>query len=358
MSTTEDLIRAVNPVITSEVPRGDSPQARRLLATLPVTRPSPARRRPARRVRLALGGAALAAVTAAAIVTAVIVAPGPAHPAPPAAARVPPARVPASVTGSLRDLVLAADRQPAPQVPQPGQFQYTDSVSLQQDDTIPGSTPPYTVDYSQHRQIWIGTDGSGRLAETNTDPVFPAPADRAHWAADGSPSLAVQPEDDHFGKGGLSDGPGVNLATLTTDPARLAQLISGRRIEGGPPGPAEDFVQVGDLFRETDAPPALRAALFQVAAAIPGVQVVRGARDHDGRPGIALVRDTRVTRGPGKGSTDVAELIFDPDTSVLLGEQYGTRSPSGAVTLSSWTVYLKSFVTDSVTSVTPASDGG
>jgi hypothetical protein len=347
MSTTEDLIRAVNPVTTSEVPRGDSPQARRLLATLPARRPAPARRR---RPRVARGGAALAAAATAAIVAAVAVAPGPGHPGHPAAARVP-----APVTGSLRDLVLAADRQPAPSVPQPGQFQYTDSVSLQEDDTIPGSTPPYTVDYSQHRQIWIGTDGSGRIAETNTDPVFPTPADRAHWVAGGSPSLAIQPDDSRFGKGGLSDGPGASLATLTTDPARLARLLSGRQIEGGPPGPAEDFVQVGDLFRETDAPPALRAALFQVAARIPGVRVVRGVTDHDGRPGIALVRDTPVTRGPDKGSEALSELIFDPATSVMLGEEYGTISPSGAVTLSSWTVYLKSFVTDSVTSVTPVS---
>src|SRR5215472_15390562 len=137
MSITEELVRAANPVRTSEVPPGDSPAARRLLATLPAPAPAHARRRgdrPARRARLALGGAALAAATAA-IVTAVTIASGPAHPGQAGPAPRPGSHVPASVTGSLRELMLAAFRQPAVAALQPGQFQYTDSVSLNEVDT-------------------------------------------------------------------------------------------------------------------------------------------------------------------------------------------------------------------------------
>ena len=83
------------------------------------------------------------------------------------------------------------------------------------------------------------------------------------------------------------DGP-VDLSKLPTDPAQLAAMISSRKIEGGPPGPAEDFVQVGDLLRESDASPALRAALFKVAAGIPGVKLLGTVTDSDGRSGIAI----------------------------------------------------------------------
>ena len=97
----------------------------------------------------------------------------------------------------------------------------------------------------------------------------------------------ARPSDEHFGPGGLSDGP-VDLSKLPTDPAQLAAMISSRKIEGGPPGPAEDFVQVGDLLRESDASPALRAALFKVAAGIPGVKLLGTVTDSDGRSGIAI----------------------------------------------------------------------
>jgi hypothetical protein len=81
----------------------------------------------------------------------------------------------------------------------------------------------------------------------------------------------------------------VSLVKLPTNPAKLAELISSRKIEGGPGGPAEDFVKVGDLLRETDAPPALRSALFQVAAHIPGVKALGTVSDHAGRSGVGVV---------------------------------------------------------------------
>jgi hypothetical protein len=108
----------------------------------------------------------------------------------------------------------------------------------------------------------------------------------------------------------LSIGP-TNLQALPTDPAALRALLDARKIEGGPPGPAEDFVQIGDRSRETDASPALRAAIYKVAAAIPGVEVLGPARDRAGRLGIGLAYKT-------SGARD--ELIFDPRTSALLGE--------------------------------------
>src|SRR5262249_8527275 len=153
-----------------------------------------------------------------------------------------------------------------------------------------------------------------------------------------------------------SDGP-VDLSKLPTDPAQLAAMISSRKIEGGPPGPAEDFVQVGDLLRESDASPELRAALFKVAAGIPGVKLLGTVTGTDGRSGTAIAfphsassepspmpsavpasgsadspspsaspspsPSDSASPGPGDGSqgTVLNELIFDPATSGLLAEQ-------------------------------------
>jgi hypothetical protein len=64
-------------------------------------------------------------------------------------------------------------------------------------------------------------------------------------------------------------------------------MLSAGKIEGGPPGPAENFTQIGDLLRETDASPALRSALYQVAETIPGV-ISEGARFVKGVPKAPL----------------------------------------------------------------------
>jgi hypothetical protein len=340
----EDLIRAANPVATTEAPSGTSPLARAILAELPSRRPARARR-PV--IRLTVAGLAVAGLAAGAV--AVALPSAPARPAP--SAGHPASPLPAGVRG----LVLAAARQPAPPVLAPGQFKYTETVSLNEADTLNDHGHTFAVDYSQHEQQWVGWNGSGRQVETSTDPTFPTPRDHAEWVADGSPSLTIPPSDQAFAAGQFSDGPGkTDLATLTTDPAALARLISSREIEGGPAGPGEDFTQVGDLLRASAAPPALRAALFQVAVRIPGVTVVADARNHAGRPGTGLVFRSPVTSGPDRGQVDQREMIFDPATSDLIGEQAAFVNPAThATTDLTWTDYLKSFVVSSTTSVTP-----
>jgi hypothetical protein len=202
----------------------------------------------------------------------------------------------------------------------------------------------------QQRQFWLGADGSGRILETVGTPTFVTPADQAAWVAHGSPAISTAPSDTTFGPHALSDGPG-DLSTLPTDPAQLGALLSARKIEGGPPGPAEDFVQIGDLLRETDASPALRSSLYQVAEKIAGVTLLGTVTDHDGRSGIGI----------GRVNADGEEFvyIFDPHTSALLGEEdIATRPDAGyqgatAGTVLDWAVYLSSGIVDSL-SDTPA----
>jgi hypothetical protein len=234
---------------------------------------------------------------------------------------------------------------------------YTSSEEAYTSDTYDGPGKGYSVSAPEQRQIWIGADGSGRIVETFGTPVFLSAQDHADWVADGSPALSIPSSDTAFGPGGLSDGP-TNLSALPTDPKALATMISARRIEGGPPGPGEDFTQVGDLLRETDAPPALRAALFEVAEGIPGVQQLGTVTDHSGRSGVGVAFTSGGVRH---------ELIFNATDSSLLGEQDvtvgpGSNEPVG--TLDDWAVYLQSAVVDSdgvppgsVPAATPSSNG-
>jgi len=117
----------------------------------------------------------------------------------------------------------------------------------------------------------------------------------------------------------------VVLATLlldrSTDPRKL--LVQMRLADGGPRSAGEDFVHVGDFLRETDARPALRAALYRAAALIPGVRLLGTVRDHLGRSGLGVAYRNH-------------ELIFNPQTAALMAEQ--TIGDSG------WTVYLASHV--------------
>jgi hypothetical protein len=227
--------------------------------------------------------------------------------------------------------------------PTPGQFLYTDSVGTTSVTSVYDAHHFFNADYQIHRQIWIGSDGSGRLKESASHVTFPTTKDYDTWVASGKPNIVGGQSDEMFGRGGLSTGP-VNLWTLTTDPTKLAAEISSRQIESGPAGPAEDFVQVGDLLRETDAPPALRAALFEVASQIPGVVLVGSVSTPTGQHGTALA----FVKGTSGDWQERDELVFDPTTSALVAtEDLSFNTATGASKLITWTSYLTSVVVDS-----------
>lgn len=274
-----------------------------------------------RRWSLAL---ATAAVVSVAAVTASIVFPsGETGGASPAAAAV------------LRHAAQAAASQPATAPPGPGQFVYTKSEG-EYENTAVLDQQAINFFQTQTREIWIGPDGSGRIRESDGAPRFATHADEAAWIAAGKPDLTGDRSgtNDTFGPGGLSY---LDLSKLPTDPAALKPLIEDRTIEGGPPGDAETFTIIGDLLRETYASPALRSALYTVASELPGVELIGATRDHLGRSGTAVAYVSHGFRH---------ELIFEPQTSVLLGEQTVAEN-TGA--LQEWTSYLSSGVVDSTT---------
>ena len=248
-----------------------------------------------------------------------------------------------AAAAALHRFARIAARQPAGPAPQVGQFVYTKSRSLNMGTWVMGNDGSLTFSrlVPVTRQIWIGVDGSGRLLETTGTGSFPTPADEAAWEAAGSPDLHEgETSDDTFlpGPQGLSF---LDLSGLPTDPDALRTAIESRAVEGGPPGDAETFTIVGDLLRETYGSPALRAALYEVAASLPGVELIGSTTDPAGRPGIAVAFENGSARN---------ELIFDPRTAALLGERtVMTNEDDGipAGTIVSSAVYLSTGIVDS-----------
>jgi hypothetical protein len=329
----ETLIRQVNPAPHDSINGPESFEAQIIFDRLRIAPSSPRRHRP-----LVLGGLTLSALGVAVVVALLVSSFVPGSPTRPTSA----------AAATLAHLADVAAAQPPTDAPGPGQYQYTESEATYQDCVE--DQPSYCYNMPQQRQLWLGADGSGRILETVGTPSFATAADHAAWVAHGSPGISSAPSDTTFGPHTLSDGPG-GLSTLPTDPTRLGAMLSARKIEGGPPGPAEDFTQIGDLLRETDASPALRSALYQVAETIPGVTLLGTVTDHDGRSGIGL--------GRVNSDGEEFEYIFDPSTSALLGEEDIATQPNagyqGAATgtLLDWAVYLSSGIVDSLSN-TPA----
>jgi hypothetical protein len=325
----ETLIREANPVRSELVPGPRSDEAR---ATLLLIVASPTlRHKNSLRLRgvtlLTLGLAAAVALLVALLI------PGSPIPASPAAA------------ATLRHLAAIAVDQPAANPPGIGQYEYTQSEEAYSNCNLDGPRS-YCYFLPESRQIWIGWDGSGRVLETFGSPSFLSPTDRSNWENVGSPTLAIPPSDTTFGPNTLSVGP-AGLSLLSTDPRTLAAQLLAGKLEGVPQGAGEEFIQIGDLLRETDASPALRSAAFQVAATIPGVVLLGQVSDHAGRIGIGLASTFKGVRN---------ELIFDPSTTALIGEQgfaEGTAGPDGLVplgTVMNWSVYLSAGVVSSLSS--------
>lgn len=124
-----------------------------------------------------------------------------------------------------------------------------------------------------------------------------------------------------------------------------------RPAPGEKPG-AKIFGAIGFLLGESVGPSALRPALYEVAAELPGVQLSGRVVDPVGREGVGVAYTDRQ-------HGQRLELIFDPATTTLLGERWIVTSPkrSGiavpAGTVFGYTAYLESKVADSATSGTP-----
>jgi hypothetical protein len=214
--------------------------------------------------------------------------------------------------------------------------------------TCPAAPPDdweFSVLVPHTREIWVAPDGSGRLLVKRGEPRFLGPQDKAEWEAVGRPQLdRPRTSDETFGPDGLSY---TDFSEYSLDPDELYDQIRSKAEGYGPSTDAEMLVLVGDLLRETVAPPELRAALFRVAARIPGVELVGESTDPAGRKGVAVARTS-----DDAGFLERNELIFDPHTSELLAERQFLLERVDWIdaepgTLIGYAVYLESGIVDS-----------
>jgi hypothetical protein len=240
----------------------------------------------------------------------------------------------------LQRLARVASTQPWA-VPGPGQYLYTTSHSLTEADTALTGGVYCRLVFEQYRQNWIAANGEGLFRETDGPAHFRSRREAAACKK-AAPTQPAGVSETWAAPGCLSINP-IPLGRLPRDPAKLrARLLTGK-VEGGPPGASEAFAQVGDLLRETDAPPALRAALYRAAAGLPGVKSLGTVTDKLGRRGVGLAFDSHGIRH---------ELIFSARTSALLAEQdVPVSSAHGAVL--EWSAYSVGQIVDQLPASPP-----
>jgi len=144
---------------------------------------------------------------------------------------------------------------------------------------------------SQIREIWQGHYRNGVVRQN-----FP----------DGLHSEPISP--DHAGTWVTWD----ELWQLPTEPDELYSWVFDTSGTAGPDKDTEMWTVVWDLLRESPAPPALRQALYDVAARIPDVSITGEVTDALGRAG------TRIERANPWG-TDA--YVIDPVNGVILESQ-------------------------------------
>lgn len=218
-------------------------------------------------------------------------------------------------SGSAAAHVLdaAADVAAAqPFTPSAEGYVYARSITAAPFTSIGENGKPWTVIARSTQEEWVAPDGSGRVRTGLAVLSFVGQSDQAAWEAAGSPKPGTKASDRSFGIGELAY---EDVAALPTDVHDLAALLRGRAQIADQPD-IEMLVIIGNLLRRTDASPQLRASLYRVAAAIPGVELLGRVTDEAGRPGVAvgIVSDST-------GWLERTELIFDPATSRLLGER-------------------------------------
>jgi len=227
----------------------------------------------------------------------------------------------------LRNIATVARTQEAPKPLKRGQFRYTKSVVA-----FMSGGKGWNALSPGVREFWMGPTG-GRIHERWGKPVFPTAADRQAWIAAGRPQVSTREDSANI--------PPTHPLAMPTDPDKLYAAINDRAVGHGNGTRPEMFTLVGDALRETGASPALRAALYEVAARIPGVQLIGPAKDRIGRRGVA------VAYADGK-IHERHELIFDRRTAALLGEEYvqldGNPSGYPAGTVTGYSTYVASGV--------------
>jgi hypothetical protein len=173
---------------------------------------------------------------------------------------------------------------------------------------FPEGEAPFAVLVPRVEEFWFGPD-SGRVVQTSGRPEFLSERDRRNWIVAGRPELR---EPVYSGA-----HPTPERLELPAEPDRLYERLERQARGYSECVHPQMFTLVGDALRDGGATPAQRAALYEVAARIPGVELVGQVTDPAGRPGMAVAMRHEV-------DGILQTLVFDPETSALLAEEERT----------------------------------
>ncbi|HEY5428985.1 MAG TPA: CU044_5270 family protein [Solirubrobacteraceae bacterium] len=147
------------------------------------------------------------------------------------------------------------------------------------------------------RESWIAANGFDRWITRRV------PGNGSHVSV-----TAIGPQT------GQDAGAGPRRLRLSTIPAVIAH-----QLDIGHPrtiGPVERFVSLTDLALNQPISPRAQSAILRVLAGSPGLIDSGKVTDRAGRPGVAVSLDSAYSGLPTRYT-----LIFNPDTSSLLGEE-------------------------------------
>jgi hypothetical protein len=208
----------------------------------------------------------------------------------------------------LQRAAVAADSAGAPR---PGEYWYVHSRETRLAIAFGQTAHPLEIVNALHardRQVWIGRGVPGRIIERAIGPIeFLTPQARDRWVRRRPTASA--------GREGRLRQPHRSAAEPPHPRRRAPARNGGTEGQGSPD---EMLTAIGDLLREEPVPPRVRAALFRIAARIPGIRLIGRTRDGIGRPALDVVLSS---------SGERVELLFDPRTADLLGERETVLKP-------------------------------
>jgi hypothetical protein len=300
---------------------GDDPRAEARARALLGSHIEAAAAVSARPVRSNVGALAAAAVAVALIV---------------GIASLDTARAPSAAARELGRLADVARAARAPQLPSDA-FLYMQAEQLRPETISVIGGPSFTVSARLTVETWIAPDGSGSRRTTVENAVLASEDDERRWERAGSPPLPTG--ETRVEQYSALDAPWFDTSVLSTDPAiALEQLRAGEPVEH-PPGDIEVFAVIGDLLAQSDASPGVRAAMFEAAGALEGVEFEGDVLDQLGRNGVGFSMEDARHR---------VTLIFDPNTAQLLSTE---ARPIGDERLLAWRAFRPAVVTTEAPSV-------
>lgn len=203
-------------------------------------------------------------------------------------------------------------------------------------------------------QYLVGSDGTAtRDAVEPQNETLYIPQDRsADWVwerssrfFDGATEHLRAPAGRFYG----TSAPVYDLDSLPREPAALRSAIQEEIGDSGSSGDGETLVWIADRLRTGAVPADLRAAMYRVAAGIPGVTVTDDAVTLDGRDGIAIGRREGV-------NGDQQDIIIDPTSGAFIGERRWNPSSQAADDLDGMSAVTTTIVDNAPEGGTPNGD--